>query len=51
MEKARKIEKVTGSQDDDFVGRLNTTVEYAERSKESQALRVTILWEFGRKAS
>jgi hypothetical protein len=46
MQKTRKDRKVTDSQDDGFVGRLNTTGEYAEntkRAKKSQAVRMTAL--------
>jgi hypothetical protein len=42
------------AQDDGFVGRLIQLVEYAEntkRSKKSQALTMTILWEFEEKHS
>ena len=47
--KRERTEKVTGSQDDDFV---EGTEKYlvgcknAKGSKKSQALRMTILWEF-----
>jgi hypothetical protein len=47
--KHEQIEKVTGSQDDGFVGGLEIqVVGYAENtksSKKSQALRMTNLWE------
>jgi hypothetical protein len=46
MQKARKIEKVTGSQDDDFVEGVNTTGciwRKHEKIEKSQALRMTIL--------
>ena len=43
-----RIEKVTSSQDDDFVGGLEIQVvgyaENAKRSKQSQALEMTILF-------
>jgi hypothetical protein len=51
-EKREKIEKVTGSQDDAF---FEGTEKYlvgcknAKGSKKSQALRMTILWEFRRR--
>jgi hypothetical protein len=48
-EKHERSKKVTGSQDDGFVGGEKHPVSYAEntkRSKKSQALRMTISWEF-----
>src|ERR1700759_2592146 len=47
MQKTRKDRKVTGSQDDDFVGGVNTTgwiCRKHEKIEKSQALRMTILW-------